>query len=168
MPFKDKEKQRAAQRAYQARRKAALAAAGLCSWCRQPSPERLCAQCVQRHRATNKAWRQRRYAEAPQLGRCRLCFKLNDAPSLNKHLCSTCRAKEIVRRRKGAARLIEERLEANLCIRCGKTPLLGFEAGFKCLFCSDKEAIRKRRAYQRRQAAKGKGYKPSPKGRRFR
>ena len=98
-------------------------AAGLCVFCNEPAlPDR--SEC-QRHKES----RDRRRHSKQQTGKCNYCGK---PPPPGRALCLMCLAKV----KEHMSRLKAERLEANLCERCGKRP--PSEGLKQCRPCADR------------------------------
>lgn len=78
-------------RAYQRRRKAALADKGLCPWCGRVPPAEgrtRCESCLAIARANSLAYMQRRRKFWKSLGWCQLCGKRDAMPKQSR--CGAC------------------------------------------------------------------------------
>ena len=158
MAYADPEVGKAHDRERFRKRTAARTAAGLCPRCgkTEPLPERtLCTRCAEKRNRASRA----RDARLRDAGRPR-----RDPAKAREYERERARwqaagkpyggADPVVKRRAGRARSKrrqKERIEAGLCIRCGKRPPV--ERGTTCAPCREKRQAAERRHYVERRAA---------------
>ena len=135
MPHKDLDRRRAYERERHRRRAAERRARGACAKCGKhpPAPERsLCANCLEKGRAAERARYFRRKSEGAQYG--------GRDPESRRRM-----ARERNRKRR------RERKEAGLCVRCGE--LAPAKNSVVCEACREERRAEERELYARRRAA---------------
>ena len=135
LPRRNADRAREYERERSRRERAARLADGLCTACgtAPAAPDRVrCEPCLEKRRASDRA----KYAAGKAAG-----LKYGGADPDAKKRAGRARSK---RRQKA-------RIEAGLCIRCGKRPPA--EGGTTCRPCRDRRQAAERQKYERRRAA---------------
>ena len=174
MAYADPEVGKARDRERFRKRTAARTAAGLCPRCgkTEPLPERtLCTRCAEKRNRASRARDARlraagicvpcgRAPAAPERTAFGDCLEKRRAADRARYAAGKAAGKPyggadpVVKRRAGRARSKrrqKERIEAGLCIRCGKRPPV--EGGTTCAPCREKRQAAEHRHYVERRAA---------------